>query len=461
MADNTETDEAPLKHLPTGRIERRLHMTRAGIVSGSKMAADMYGGWWSGVWSTAEQRQQRRSEKRREQAAYLVTEMGKLKGSVVKIGQMLALYGEHILPAEVCQALHRFEDSNTPLDWSLLEPVLAEQWREGQGEFFDISTTALAAASLGQVHRALFKPDEQEVCLKIQYPGIADSIDDDIADVGRLFSLARMFSGAEGQAELLGDIAAMLHAEVDYLREADQTELFSGYLADNEKFIIPRVYRQFCTSKLLVTSYEQGLPPLDAPVLALSQERRNRICIAYLELFFKEIFLWGKMQADPNFGNYRIRIDEDGDQLVLLDFGAIEEFPEEFTSGLKTLVHAAYTADLDAVICSAAELKLFPSSLAESSQTAFAEILVMMLEPFNHTLFNREGACSEGSAYRWKSSQLPKRCAALALKSSLSRQFSLPAKEFIFLQKKLLGVYTFISVLDGCFDARDILEEYL
>ena len=115
-----------------------------------------------------------------EQADYLVGELGKLKGSVVKVGQMLALYGEHFLPKAVLNALHTLDAQTTPLSWHVIYATLKAELGEQIADF-DIDRTPIGTASLAQVHKAVHKYSGQDVVLKVQYPGVADSIDSDLS----------------------------------------------------------------------------------------------------------------------------------------------------------------------------------------------------------------------------------------------------------------------------------------
>ncbi|MEE8059009.1 MAG: AarF/ABC1/UbiB kinase family protein [Pseudomonadales bacterium] len=451
-----------LSRITTGRFERRLHMTKTGAISGAMMVANMYTDMWSGLWSSKEQRQTQRSKKLAKQAKYLVAEMGKLKGSVVKIGQMLALYGEHLFPPEVTDALHGFEDSTTALSWAAIRAVLEQELEVSRLEELEIEPEALAAASLGQVHRAVRKSDGMKLCLKVQYPGIANAIDNDLATVARLMVLTKLLSTNQTFDRLLKDIKALLHCEVDYELEMMTTQLFYRWLANQETVIVPTVFPDYCSAKVLATSFEEGYSPTSEAVQNLSQERRNRICRSFLQVFLQELFCWGTMQTDPNFGNYRIRINDEGvDQLVLLDFGALRKFPKSFLEAIKHLIAGAYRADITAVVTAAVNLQLIEHSFPEEIKYSFAELCISLLEPFNYK--NRKVPTQAISAYgySWRNSQLPIRVAKQASKNAISRYFSIPPGEFLFLQRKLLGVYTFIAVLDGQIDGCELLESYL
>src|SRR5690606_33996015 len=177
-----------VKRVKTGAFERRFSLARAGILAGARYATLTAGTFLT----PREQRADRRKAILSSQAQELVHELGKLKGSVVKIGQMMALFGEHFLPEEVTAALHTLENSTTALEWPAIERHLRKELGDIKLSELDIDREPIGAASLGQVHRAVRKSDGKELVLKIQYPGVADAIDSDLRAVVQLLRLSRM-----------------------------------------------------------------------------------------------------------------------------------------------------------------------------------------------------------------------------------------------------------------------------
>ena len=163
------------------------------------------------------------------------------KGSVVKIGQMMALFGEHFLPEEVTEALHTLENSTTALEWPAVEKHLRQQLGSVKLAELEVDPQPLGAASLGQVHRARRKSDGAELALKIQYPGVANAIDSDMRAV-RLLKLSRLVPITEQFNQWLDEVRDMLGREVDYDLEAHTTRHFREALADDPRFVVPEVY---------------------------------------------------------------------------------------------------------------------------------------------------------------------------------------------------------------------------
>ena len=457
----TEREKTTLKRIRTGSFERRLSLTRTGLLAGTRYMAQSA--------SSLLLPRARRAEHRRAalgaQARYLVEELGKLKGSVVKIGQMMALYGEHFLPDEVTVALHVLEDRTVALEWPVIRRVLERELGRQRLPELDIDPVPIGAASLGQVHLARRLADDRALCLKVQYPGVADSIDADIDAVVQMLEIARMIAPTEEFRSWLEEVREMLHREVDYTLEAAKTQLFHDRLRRDPRFVVPEVVPEYSTAHVLATSFEQGYAVTSADVEALPLARRNALARAFLELFLREIFEWKELQTDPNFGNYRVRpatTARGRDRLVLLDFGAVQQYPDSFLDPLKQMIRGAYHGDIEEVRQGALALKFIRAEFPAHVQQSFAEVCAGVIEPLVCRPGNVPAAAlnAEGQ-YRWRDSDLPSRIASRAAKAAFSTYFRVPPREFVFLNRKLIGVYTFIAVLGAEFNGANILEKYL
>lgn len=453
-----------VSRIKTGSFERRLSLTRAGLFAGTRMASHYATNWLA----SKESRDQRHRAMLSSQADFLVEELGKLKGSVVKIGQVMALYGEHFLPEEVTEALHTLEDQTTSLAWSSIRTVLEQELGPQRLAELDIDPEPIGAASLGQVHRARRRSDGLELVLKVQYPGVADAVDSDLNAVAQLLKIARLVSIGPEFNDWLEEVRDMMHREVDYRLEARTTEKFRLLLVDDDRFVVPRVLEEYSTSHVIASTYEHGHSVSSVTVRELPQQRRNQLGQAALELFFRELFVWGEIQTDPNFGNYRIRIageegsEADHDQIVLLDFGAVQSYPDSFLQPVIHMIRSSYEGRLEDVIDGGVQLRFMSRDWPEEVLTTFGEVCMSVLEPLqaDHSRWP-DYAVNDQGQYRWKQSDLPSRVARHAARSAISRYFRIPPKEFVFLNRKLIGVYTFIAVLYSEFNGEDLLRAYL
>ncbi len=450
-----------VKRIKTSGLERRLSIAGTSMVVGTRAATHL----WANALMPKQTRLRRRKKMVAEQAEYLADELGKLKGSVVKIGQVMALYGEHILPDEVTSAFRKLEEQTIAVHWPVIERALEDELGPERMAALDVDPETIGAASLGQVHRAVRKSDGKEICLKIQYPGVADAVDNDLNAVAQILRWTKMVTLGKDFDDWLEEVREMLHREVDYVLEAETTEKFRNALEGDKRFVVPEVDYEFSTPKVLATSYEPGWVVNGPDVLAMAQSDRDDIGRAFLDLFFKEIFQWGELQTDPNFGNYRIRpasSTRDGPELVLLDFGAVKAYEDDFLEPLKSIVIGAYHRDFDTVKEGALAFGVMLPEFPDEVQLSFAEVCMALVEPLNYKAEDLpNGAVNEEGDYRWAHSELPKRVAKQAAKSAVTKHFTLPPKEFTFMSRKLLGVYSFISALDAEFNGRDIAASYI
>ena len=436
-------------------------MAKAGFLAGAKYATASAGT----LFTAKDKREDRRKEILSARAQELVEELGSLKGSVVKIGQMMALFGEHFLPEEVTTALHTLENQTTALEWPAIERHLKRQLGEVKLAELEIEQQPLGAASLAQVHKAVRKSDGKELCLKIQYPGVADAIDSDMRALVRLLKLSRLVPMTEQFNLWLDEVREMLKREVDYDLEAHTTRHFRTALADDTRFVVPEIVPEFSTHNIMCMTFERGIGVNDPAVLELSQTRRNFIGRAIMELCCREVFEWNKMQTDPNFGNYLLRIGEtpEQDQIVLLDFGAIRDFDNEVLGPGREMIRASFYHDPDRLIRALNALDFLarnaPRKLLEEFSELCFEAVEVLQDPDRYP--PPASVLNENGEYCWGKSNLPNRIMNRAGRNALSVHFDVPPKEFIFLARKLLGAYTFLHVIESEVRGNTILEPFI
>ena len=398
----------------------------------------------------------------RREARRFVAELGRLKGTYVKIGQMLALLGEHFLPPALTEALHELESQTQPVPFDALEPQLRAALGRKLGEL-DIEHKAIAAASLAQVHRATIKATGEQICLKIQYPGLAEVIDADFDAVVRMLLLARWIKAGRDLDDWLGSMREQLHNEIDYTREADMgdrvTQLLDDYsdeLADGGvRYHVPRRYAKYCADTVLAMEFIEGHLVTHAEVAALPQPRRDALGRAMLELFFYELYHWGLLQTDPNFGNYLIRHRDGQDELVLLDFGSTMRVGPDFLLHLGNAIAAGQTEDRKLLTESLEGLGCLRNDSSEFARKTFADFCLQLLEPLRPQDRLPKEYLNKKGEYQWARSRLMRRVGKQAADSAASLDFSPPSREFAMIARKLTGVFTFIAVLNAEFNAHD------
>lgn len=450
-----------LKQLKTSSMDRRLSIAKASLLAGTRWAASNA----TSMFSSEAEKEKKRKQAMREQANYLVAEIGKLKGSIVKIGQMMALYGEHFLPEEITQALNTLNNQTVALAWPAIKQHLEQQLGDKIHEL-TIDHEPLGTASLAQVHRATRKSDGLELVLKIQYPGVADAIDSDMSLFKNMLKLTRMVPQTREFDQWFDEVREMMHREVSYDIEAATTRRFAERLKDDPRYIVPEIVDEFCTNQILCMTFERGVPINSPVMLSLPQDRRNLLGEASLEIAVREIFEWGEMQTDPNFGNYLVRLgdgEQQPDQIVLLDFGAIRQFDQHLLNVARNLIHAGYLHDPQAMVTAMTGYDFF-DSIPQSIKPDMAKVFLLATEAFSCPANNKDlpaGVMDEHYRYDWKKSLLHSRVMQQASKSMASRYFSVPPKEFMFISRKFIGAYTFMTVIDAKTNVRDMIKSFI
>jgi len=436
-----------IKNLRTGTFARGFSLAKLGLQASAKAAGNAVGNLMA---SEAAQTIRNKAHVL-EQVALLTKEFGQLKGSLMKAGQMLSVYGEHFLPPEANLILKTLQSDSPPVEWDEMRKVLNRQLGKERMNELEIDPVAIGAASLGQVHRATIKATGEEIVLKIQYPGVDKAIDGDIKALKKLFAITEWLPKVPATEGIFEEVKIMLKQELDYERELEQLSYFHETLSGDARYVVPRPYRAYCTRRVLAMSYEEGVPVDSEAVLSLSQERRNAISEAALELYFKELFVYRKIQTDPHFGNYRVRLKGKGkDQLLLFDYGAVRELTAPFMARYKVMLGGLYWDKRELFDRGAYDLGVMEESDPEELKELFFQLCAAIVEPF-----------AEEAPYDWKQNDLPKRVSRLTWDIVKRFPMRAPPREVVFLDRKMAGMFTFMSVLGAQVNARRLLLPYM
>ena len=449
-----------LKKIKQNGLQRRIAISLAGAQGGARLL----GSHLSSALLPEEKKLAARQKSIAKEAELFAHQLGELKGAYVKIGQMMALYGDHLLPKQVSDALHGLEHKTSSMTWTSIEPVI----EAGLGDCIadlSIHKKPIAAASLAQVHRARLNQDKRELVIKVQYPGVANTIDSDFKAVLQMMKLARWAKTGRDFEGWTQEIKAMLVDEVDYHRECVMTERVAELLADDPRYVLPKIEKKYSTTTIITMDYLKGVEVNHPRVAKLSLKRRNALAKAMLEVFFKEVLEWGIMQTDPNFGNYRVQFahkEDSIDKLVLLDFGAVRELDPSFMWAFQKTIIASYQNDRAGVIQGATLLNCINESQSHRVRESFADFCILLMEPFRKDKHEIPGfALNDKHEYKWHDSQLLKRVGKLGAKSIGIEGFTSPPKEFALIARKLSGVFSFVTTLRAEFDAYYIIDQYI
>ncbi len=458
MSDTQDKARASLKKLQTKPLQRNITLTTMGVGAGVRAAGHGLGNLF------------RKSEKRAvankafviRETQNFVDKLGQLKGSVMKAGQMFSLYGQYFMPPEAVAILQSLQDDTVHVDWAVVEPVIENALGPSRLAELEIEKEPIAAASLSQAHVAYRKTDRRKLCLKVQYPGVDAAIDSDINTIARLLVLGQLIPEHLSPQPIMAEIREMLHREVDYIHEARMTRHFRAGLAQDSRFIVPQIEDAFCTAQLLLMSFEEGVSLRSEAVLALPQERRNALGQAFFDLFCTEFFDWKLVQTDPHYGNYRIRIDAQGERIVLLDFGATREFPSAFVKSYARILLGGIQRQPQAVIDGACGIGLMEADFPPAVHADFYQMICQIMEPFCADQIDvRTDMFTADGAYRWAKGDVFVEAGKLLSRAATTVHFKMPPREIIFLHRRLAGVYMLLGHLDCVFDPRERLHASL
>lgn len=360
-------------------------------------------------------------------AKRVADQLAQLRGAAMKVGQLLSMDAGDLLPAEFTDILSRLRADAKPMPLSQLANVLEDNWGKGWNtRFKQFSFQPLAAASIGQVHSAQTH-DGRHLALKIQYPGIRESIDSDVENVAALLRVSGLIPRGLAIKPLLEEAKRQLHDEADYVLEASHLNRYRELLAGERDFLLPHVYGDFSTRNILAMSYVGGVPV--EQLAQRPQAERDRVMTLLLGLLFREIFTFRLVQTDPNFANYRY--DHDTQQLVLLDFGATRAYPPLIADGYRQLMQAAINHDKTMMDAAAAQIGFFQENIKSEQREAVLDLFLQGCEPL----------CVSG-VYNFGTSNLAARIRDAGMALSLEKDYwHTPPADAIFLHRKLGGLY--------------------
>ncbi|HRK24456.1 MAG TPA: AarF/UbiB family protein [Beijerinckiaceae bacterium] len=281
-------------------------------------------------------------------AAALAGALGRLKGPLVKVAQLMATIPD-LLPADYAAELQKLQSQAPPMGWVFVKRRMAsELGPDWQARFQSFEKDAAAAASLGQVHRAV-SLDGQALACKLQYPDMASVVEADLAQLRLLFAVHRRMDGVIDTSQAAEEIAERVREELDYVREAGHARLYKRVLADEPLVRVPEVFDGLSTRRLITLGWLDGSKLLDHRQDDL--ESRNRLATAMFKAWWLPFSRYGVIHGDPHLGNYTV-FDEGGRAggINLLDYGCIRIFPPGFVGGVVDLYYGLRTGDRNRVV---------------------------------------------------------------------------------------------------------------
>ena len=272
-------------------------------------------------------------------AKHLMESLGDLKGPLLKIAQLLATIPE-ALPKEYAMEMQKLQSQAPPMGWSFVRRrMIAELGSQWEKKFRSFDKKAVAAASLGQVHKAVTL-DGVNVACKLQYPEMISTVEADLKQLKILLGFFEKYDRSIVTSEIQKEIAARLYEELDYCLEANHTDLYGFMLKDEKTVHVSKIVPALSTNRLLTSTWLEGDGILK--FTSARQTRRNRLALNLFRAWYVPLYHYGVVHGDPHFGNYTVRKD---DSINLLDFGCVRIFQPDFIKGIITLYKALQKSD--------------------------------------------------------------------------------------------------------------------
>ncbi|MEM9255597.1 MAG: AarF/ABC1/UbiB kinase family protein [Pseudomonadota bacterium] len=380
-------------------------------------------------------------------ARRVADQLAGMRGAAMKVGQMLSMDTGDFLPPELADILARLRDDANIMPPEQLEQAMTESFgADWESLFYNFDPKPIAAASIGQVHRTL-SPDGRDIVLKVQYPGVARSIDSDVDNISGLLRLSGLLPDGLDINPLLADAKRQLKDEADYLKEAKHLQSFGQLLASDDRFVVPELLPDLTHKTVLAMTYVSGVPIEEVAVAP--QHERNRVTEAMFDLMFLELFELRQMQTDPNFANYRYR--RKTGEIVLLDFGATRRFKAEFVRSYKKLAAAAVDADLDGMVAAAIKLGYDMGEEESPYRALIEELFELALEPVTYD-----------DEFDFAESELASNIAELGEKVTDYRDFwRMPPMDAVYLHRKLGGMFMLATRLRARVNLHAVITRWL
>ncbi|RDA95693.1 hypothetical protein CP533_1116 [Ophiocordyceps camponoti-saundersi (nom. inval.)] len=376
----------------------------------------------------------------------LVAKLSRMRGAALKLGQMMSLQDAKVLPPSIQEVLQRVQDKADYMpSWQRNRVLVDNLGADWQDLFREFEETPMAAASIGQVHKAVLKSNGKTVAVKIQFPGVAASIDSDLDNLGLLLKATKLLPKGLYLDKTIDNARVELGWECDYEREAQCARRYKELLQGDDAFLTPDVHPEASGKRVLTMDFMEGIAVTQ--VQSLTQEQRDWIGSQIMRLCLREITEFRFMQTDPNWTNFLFNSQRN--KLELLDFGASRDYPETFVRHYVQLLEAASRADREGVRDLSQRLGYLTGHESKAMVDAHVDSVLTLAEPF---------AVSAPQAYDFKDQTITDRVRSF-IPIMLRERLSPPPEETYSLHRKLSGAFLLCARLGSKVRCRDMFVE--
>lgn len=378
----------------------------------------------------------------------LVRKLSKMRGAALKLGQMMSFQDAKLLPKPIHDVLQRVQDSADYMPASQRDAVIASDLGPNWRDLFDeFEERPMAAASIGQVHGAVMISGKR-VAVKVQYPGVADSISSDLNNLSLLLTASRLLPKGLYLEKTIANARTELAWECDYIREAQGARKFRELLADDQQvFTVPEIIDEASRKQVLTMERMDGIAV--TKVQDFTQEQRDWIGTQILRLCLREMTEFKYMQTDPNWTNFLY--NPKTNKVELLDFGASRAYPDAFIDLYVRLLEAASRKDRDACKTLSVQLGYLTGYESKAMLNAHIDSVMTLSEPFLD---------SAPDLYDFQDQTITDRVRAL-IPVMLRERLSPPPEETYSLHRKLSGAFLLCARLGSQVRCKDLFRQAL
>jgi predicted unusual protein kinase regulating ubiquinone biosynthesis (AarF/ABC1/UbiB family) len=383
-------------------------------------------------------------------AKKLASRLAGMRGAAMKMGQILSMESADFLPREFADALAILRDSADTMPLSQIKRVMGREYGKGwQKLFIDFNYEPVAAASIGQVHR-VFTEDGRDLALKVQYPGVAKSINSDVDNMAMLMRLINLLPVEIDISSIVKEAKRQLHQEADYIVEAKYLRDYRMLVKDEPRFVVPGVHDDLTTKRVLAMDYVDGVPLESLGEPGVAQELKDSVGALLQHLMFRELFEFRTMQSDPNFANYLYQPEKD--RIVLLDFGSTVSFEENFTHRYAQIARAMIDGDEPALRSLAEQMGYINPGNSDEYVGRILSLIRLVSEPV-----------IKGGVYDFGTSDVFARGREAGLEMFIEdmSEYRVPPPETMFLHRKLVGSFMLCSRIGARVDVQKLITPFL
>ncbi|HEX8744887.1 MAG TPA: AarF/ABC1/UbiB kinase family protein [Thermoleophilaceae bacterium] len=433
--------------IPTGRARRATRATTALAPSTVRFASSLAASVMRSPESAAAILERRHEEI----ADHALEVLGGLRGGAMKLGQLASFVDVDLLPPEYRaiyqEKLGALRDSAPPMSWRKVRAVLEGEWGEPPESLFeDFDETAAAAASIGQVHRAVL-PGGRAVAVKVQYPEIADAVAADLGLAAVGIRLARAMAPGLDPEAVAGELRERIMEELDYELEAQHQRYFARAYRGHEHAHVPEVVTELSRRRVLVSDWVDGRP--FAEMVELPQADRDRIGELLYRFYFGSMHVLGRYNSDPHPGNYLLLADG---RIAFLDFGSVKVVDRDWLAAGTEVVAAAMEGDAERHHRGVERMGYFHRADRVDPEWLLRQSLA------GYEWFLRDAEIRIDSGYVAK--LLAGMVDASAEGIRVARAFKLPPDEIMF-RRMSVGVFAVLGHLRACANWHRIAREYM